>query len=54
MKTKSKLSKKKITQSDLFRSVASSTAIETGQKIKTLETMLKAKNSKFYHLTLAN
>ena len=50
----SKPVKKKITQSDLFRSVASSTAIETGQAIKTLETILKAKNSKFSHLTLAN
>jgi len=38
----------------IIRSVASSTAIETGQSIKALETTLKSKNSKFQHLSLAN
>jgi len=36
------------------RAVASSTAIETGQAVKALETRLKAKSSKFQHLKLAN
>jgi len=36
------------------RAVASSTAIETGTPIKTLEAVLKARASKFKHLKLAN
>ncbi len=38
----------------IIRSIASSTAIETGQSIKSLETTLKSKSSKFQHLSLAN
>ena len=41
-------------RSSLLRSVASSTAIETGQDIKEIEATLKAKNSKFQHLKLAS
>lgn len=37
----------------IIRSIASSTAIETGQSIKALETILKSKNSKFKNLPLA-
>ncbi len=37
----------------IIRSVASSTAIETGQSIKELEATLKSKNSKFKNLPLA-
>ena len=35
------------------RAVASSTAIETGKPVKTLEAVLKAQTSKFQHLKLA-
>jgi len=36
------------------RAVASSTAIETGTPVKTLEAILKTQSSKFQHLKLAN
>ena len=38
----------------IIRSIASSTAIETGQSTKALENTLKSKSSKFQHLSLAN
>ena len=37
----------------IYRTVASSTAIETGESIRELEKKLKNKNSKFNCLTLA-
>ena len=36
------------------RAVASSTAIETGQSVKELETRLLAQNSRFQQIQLAN
>jgi len=53
MTAKTKPTKKTI-QSRIVRTVASSTAIETGQTIQKLEAMLKAKKSKFQHLSLAS
>ncbi|WP_202411623.1 hypothetical protein [Paracandidimonas lactea] len=38
----------------IIRAVASSTAIETGQPIKDLESLLKAQTSKFQQLALAS
>lgn len=37
----------------IVRSVASSTAIETGQRIDRLEHMLRSSNSRYSHLKLA-
>ncbi|HLU01077.1 MAG TPA: hypothetical protein VKZ70_15205 [Burkholderiaceae bacterium] len=42
------------TVSRIIRAVASSTAIETGQSIKELETRLQAQDSKFQQLSLAS
>ena len=44
---------KPISQQVLFRAVASSTAIETGQSIKVLEQQLRNPRGKFQHLVLA-
>jgi len=44
---------KSVARTHIRRAVASSTAIETGQPVKTIEARLKAKNSKFQHLKLA-
>ena len=44
---------KKVTKEQLYRSVASSTAIETGQSVKAIEKALKSNKSKYQHLTLA-
>ena len=44
----------KVSKSMILRSVASSTAIETGQPIAVIEAKLKAGNTKFAHLTLAS
>ncbi len=52
MKTKSPT--KSPTQTHIRRAVASSTAIETGQPVKAIEALLKAKSSKFQHLMLAD
>jgi hypothetical protein len=52
MKTKVTVKNKQL-KARIIRSVASSTAIETGQSIKTLEDTLKAKSNKFKHLNLA-
>lgn len=41
------------TRSQLIRSVATSTAIETGQESRRLEEEMKAKREKFGHLKLA-
>lgn len=51
MKTKSKNTQ--VTQNRLYRAVASSTAIETGKTTAEVEAKLKAKKSRFSHLTLA-
>lgn len=51
MKTKSKNTQ--VTQNRLYRAVASSTAIETGKTTAEVEAKLKAKKSRFIHLTLA-
>lgn len=45
---------KPVSRTRLLRAVASSTAIETGQPIKSLETLLKSGKSKFQHLKLAS
>jgi hypothetical protein len=45
--------KKKLTTETLIRAVASSTAIETGQSVETIERKLKFRSSKFLHLSLA-
>ncbi len=44
---------KRPSRSRILRAVASSTAIETGQSIEKLETLLKARNSKYQYLSLA-
>ena len=44
---------KQPTTTRIIRAVASSTAIETGQSIKELETRLQAQNSKYQQLSLA-
>ncbi|HEK3116373.1 hypothetical protein AAFL35_02165 [Proteus mirabilis] len=41
------------TRTQLIRSVATSTAIETGQESRRLEEEMKAKREKFGHLKLA-
>ncbi|MEX6317841.1 hypothetical protein [Providencia huaxiensis] len=43
----------KPTSSQLIRSVATSTAIETGQEFRRLEEEMKAKRERFGHLKLA-
>ncbi|SHE32505.1 hypothetical protein [Vibrio gazogenes] len=48
-----KAEKRKVTQKMIYRSVASSTAIETGDSIKTIEQKLKSNKKKHAHLTLA-
>lgn len=44
---------KKVTKAQLYRSVASSTAIETGQSVKDIEKALKFQKAKYQHLKLA-
>ena len=57
MNTQSKLGnngqQKSPTVTRIIRAVASSTAIETGQSVKELETRLQAQNSKYQELPLA-
>jgi len=56
MKTQSKISMKRHKQPSatrIIRAVASSTAIETGQSIKELETRLQAQDSKYQQIPLA-
>jgi len=43
----------KVKKAQLYRSVASSTAIETGQSVKVIERKLKSQNNKFSELALA-
>jgi len=43
----------KVTQKMIYRAVASSTAIETGQAVKVIEEKLKANKQKYSSLTLA-
>ncbi|EAQ67167.1 hypothetical protein MED121_14609 [Marinomonas sp. MED121] len=45
--------KKKITQEMIYRAVASSTAIETGQSIKIIEEKIKANRKKYSSLHLS-
>ncbi|XOV79844.1 MAG: hypothetical protein ACFHVJ_02540 [Aestuariibacter sp.] len=44
---------KKITRKTLFRSVASSTAIETGESVESIERKLKRNRNKYRELALA-
>lgn len=44
---------KQPTTTRIIRAVASSTAIETGQSVKELETRLQAQDSKYQQLSLA-
>lgn len=48
------LVKKKVTKKMIFRAVASSTAIETGQSVQSIELQLKANKLKYKSLELAN
>ena len=54
MKTKASVKNEQQLKARIIRSIASSTAIETRQSIKVLETALKSKNSKFKNLSLAD
>lgn len=45
---------KKITKKMLYRSVASSTAIETGESVKSIERKLKENRAKYRDLSLAS
>jgi hypothetical protein len=45
--------KKDLLKRQIYRTVASSTAIETGESIQAIEKKLQNKNSKFKWLTLA-
>ncbi len=51
---KTKYPTRSVQRERIQRAVASSTAIETGTPIKTLEALLKARKSKFQNLQLAN
>lgn len=44
----------KVSKKAIHRSVASSTAIETGKSIEELERILREKKSKFRHIPLAD
>ena len=50
---KSKVAQKAIVIRQIRRAVASSTAIETGKPIETLEAALRNRSGKFKHLKLA-
>lgn len=43
----------KVTQKMIYRAVASSTAIETGQPVKTIEEKIKTNKQKYSNLHLA-
>lgn len=45
--------KKKVTQQMIYRAVASSTAIETGDSVKNIERKLEENKKKYSALTLA-
>ncbi|WP_317929082.1 hypothetical protein [Halioxenophilus sp. WMMB6] len=45
---------RKVTKTMIIRSVASSTALETGEAITKIEAKLKAGSKKYQHLTLAS
>lgn len=47
------LKDKKSLREQIIRSVASSTAIETGEKIQDIEDRLRKKSTSPYHVTLA-
>lgn len=44
----------KVTRAMIVRSVASSTAVETGEPIAVIEAKLKSGSKKFQHLSLAS
>lgn len=46
--------KKVPSEQAILRAVASSTAIETGQRVQQLERTLRTKSSKFRHIALAD
>ncbi len=48
-----RVEKKKVTNAMILRSVASSTAIETGKPVKSIERKLKANRLKYESLSLA-
>jgi hypothetical protein len=48
-----KTQKKKVTKAQIYRSVASSSAIETGKSVDSIEKQLKSNNSKHASVTLA-
>ncbi len=48
-----RVEKKKVTQAMILRSVASSTAIETGKSVKSIERKLKLDKRKYESLSLA-
>jgi hypothetical protein len=45
---------RKVNKARILKAVASSSAIETGESIKQIESRLKANTSKFKYLELAN
>lgn len=48
-----RVEKKKVTKAMILRSVASSTAIETGKPVKSIERKLKSDQRKYDSLSLA-
>jgi hypothetical protein len=56
MSVKAPASKKsrRVTRESIRRSVASSTAIETGESIQELESRLRRKSGKYQHVELAS
>lgn len=52
--TTKRKNRRNVTHASIRRSVASSTAIETGENIQVLESKLKRKRSKYSHITLAS
>ncbi|WP_195744285.1 hypothetical protein [Vibrio parahaemolyticus] len=48
-----RVEKKKVTKAMILRSVASSTAIETGKSVKSIESKLKSDKRKYDSLSLA-
>lgn len=45
---------KKISKARIYRAVASSSAIETGQSVRSIELALKSNTNKFRNLALAD
>lgn len=53
MTTKTTAQKIRISKSRIYRAVASSCAIETGETVASIERKLTDKNNRFSHLALA-